>query len=72
MCPLELIRDSISKSVRVHTSVKSVYSGTLLGFDIYVNIVLADARIQDAEEPSEKLVSECLINGQNVTFVEIL
>lgn len=72
MLPLELFKDFITKRIRVHISDEGSYTGTLKGFDNYVNIVLSNATFLDADGVENKVQSECIINGQYITHVETI
>lgn len=65
--PLDLYKKTIGKQIQIHLFDKTTYTGELVGFDIYVNTVLKNAILNDSKEQ----IKECIINGQNITFIEI-
>jgi U6 snRNA-associated Sm-like protein LSm5 len=75
MTPIELLTRSIGKSVWLITRDNKEYSGTLLGFDEYVNVVLDDAieyERLDGEESwlfSEEKIGTALLNGNSVEII---
>jgi len=70
MDPLALFNEFISKDVRIHTSERGTYTGCLLGFDMYVNMALRDARFVDGSGEESGAMGTCIVNGLTVTFVE--
>lgn len=71
MNPLDLFKSSIGKMVTIHLTDKSIYTGHLLGFDSYVNIILKDVILKSFSGKEEN-INECMVNGQTVTFIEII
>lgn len=72
MDPLALFNEFVSKNVRIHTSDRSTYTGCLLGFDIYVNVTLQGAQLADSEGEKNGVMQTCIINGLNITFIEVM
>ena len=70
MSPLDLLNSAKTKKVVLHTSDGCKYSGILKEFDLFVNVDLSDATFHPKEGDS-KFMKKCLINGNNITFVEI-
>ena len=73
--PIELLSRSIGKSVWLITRDNKEYSGKLLGFDEYVNVVLEDAieyeQLQGEELWlfSEEKIGTVLLNGTSVEII---
>lgn len=70
MLPLELFENLVSKNVIVHTTDGTKYTGTLVGFDIYVNTILKNAIFDDVEGNRSTVIKECIINGNSITYIE--
>lgn len=66
--PLELVDKCIGSPVWIVMSNDQEFSGTLLGFDDFVNVVLQDATEYSASSPPQKL-SKVLLHGRNVTML---
>lgn len=71
MNPLQIFKDTIGKQIKINLFDKTSYVGNLLGFDMHVNIMLSDPVIYDLEGKSTK-INNCIINGQSVTYIEII
>lgn len=72
MGPLELFKESVNRSVCVHVSDRGTYTGSLLGFDTYVNTTLKNTVFEDADGNRSGPMKECIVNGQYITFIEIV
>lgn len=72
MVPLEFLQESKNKNVKVHTTNKNCYIGKLVNFDTYVNIVLSNAKMCDFETCVETALGNTIIQGNLVTFIEVL
>lgn len=72
MVPLEFLKDSKQKQVRVHATNRNIYIGQLINFDLYVNIILSNAKMIEFETNSETVLGETIIQGNLVTFIEII
>ncbi|GAK62484.1 sm-like ribonucleoprotein [Moesziomyces antarcticus] len=70
--PLELIDKCIGSSIWVIMKSEREFSGTLLGFDDYVNMVLEDVTeyetAQDGKKKKTKL-GQTLLNGNNICML---
>ena len=69
MSPLETLNSTKSKLVKVNTSEGKIYLGHLVNFDVFSNVLLRN--VQFITEGNRRL-EECLINGTNVTFIELV
>ena len=73
--PIELLSRTIGKSVWLITRDNKEYSGKLLGFDEYVNVVLEDAieyeQLQGEELWlfSEEKIGTVLLSGNSVEII---
>lgn len=70
--PLEILNNSKNKKIEVHTSDKNVYTGTLIDFDIYVNMVLSNTEFIEFDTNKKHNISNAIIQGHIITYVEIL
>ncbi|WP_297490184.1 LSm family protein [Thermococcus sp.] len=66
--PLDVIHKSLDKDVLVLLKRGSEFRGKLIGYDIHLNVVLADASLmQDGEEI--KKYGKIVIRGDNVLAI---
>ncbi|WP_457750805.1 LSm family protein [Thermococcus sp.] len=66
--PLDVIHRSLDKDVLVLLKRGAEFRGKLIGYDIHLNVVLADAAlIQDGEEV--KRYGKIVIRGDNVLAI---
>jgi len=66
--PLDVIHRSLDKDVLVLLKRGAEFRGKLIGYDIHLNVVLADASlIQDGEEV--KRYGKIVIRGDNVLAI---
>ncbi|TKA27757.1 U6 snRNA-associated Sm-like protein LSm5 [Salinomyces thailandicus] len=68
LLPLELIDRCVGSPIRVIMKGDREFSGTLLGFDDYVNMVLEDATEHDYTGAQTKL-PKVLLNGNNICML---
>ncbi|KAF4310321.1 RNA-binding protein lsm5 [Botryosphaeria dothidea] len=68
LLPLELIDKCVGSKIWVVMKGDKEFSGTLLGFDDYVNMVLEDVTEFDYQGNQTKL-SKILLNGNNICMV---
>ncbi|KAL1634198.1 RNA-binding protein lsm5 [Neofusicoccum ribis] len=68
LLPLELIDKCVGSKIWVVMKGDKEFSGTLLGFDDYVNMVLEDVTEFDYQGNQAKL-SKILLNGNNICMV---
>lgn len=68
--PLELIVACVGKPIWVIMKGEKEFSGTLLGFDEYVNVVLQDVIEYENTPEGQKKISlpSILLNGNNVAM----
>lgn len=69
--PLTILRENVTKKVRVHLKDGSKLEGTLLGLDEFMNLLLRDAVELDAQGNPKIRWGLVLIRGNNVLWVEI-
>ncbi|ORY77996.1 like-Sm ribonucleo protein [Leucosporidium creatinivorum] len=70
--PLELIDKAIGSKIWVIMKTEREFTGTLLGFDDYVNMVLEDVTEYEnlpTGRVSKKLSGSTLLNGNNVAML---
>ncbi|KDE05727.1 U6 snRNA-associated Sm-like protein LSm5 [Microbotryum lychnidis-dioicae p1A1 Lamole] len=71
--PLELIDKAIGSKIWVIMKTEREFTGTLLGFDDYVNMVLDDVTEYETTPTGEriatKLTGSTLLNGNNVCML---
>lgn len=63
--PLEIIDKSIGHRIKVLMTNEKEFTGTLVGFDDFVNMVLEDVEETDAEGTKKKM----LLNGGHVAMI---
>ncbi|KAF2769304.1 LSM-domain-containing protein [Teratosphaeria nubilosa] len=68
LLPLELIDKCVGSPIRVIMKGDKEFSGTLLGFDDFVNMVLEDVIEYDYTGTQTKL-PKILLNGNNVCML---
>ncbi|KAG5291342.1 small nuclear ribonucleoprotein LSm5 [Histoplasma capsulatum var. duboisii H88] len=68
LLPLELIDKCVGSKIWVVMKGDKEFSGTLLGFDDYVNMVLEDVTEFDYTGSQTKL-SKILLNGNNICML---
>ncbi|THW95892.1 hypothetical protein D6D17_07641 [Aureobasidium pullulans] len=71
LLPLELIDKCVGSRIWVIMKGDKEFSGTLLGFDDFVNMVLEDVTEYDYTGTSTKM-SKILLNGNNVQGTKII
>ncbi|KAK1924439.1 hypothetical protein DB88DRAFT_510798 [Papiliotrema laurentii] len=69
--PLELVDRCIGSSIWVLMKNEREFTGTLMGFDDYVNMVLKDVKEYEvtAEGITETELGETLLNGNNIAML---
>ena len=70
--PLEVLSTTLGKPVWLITRDTKEYTGTLLGFDEYVNVVLENAIEYERLERglfSEESIGKVLLNGNSVEII---
>lgn len=66
--PMDVLRQSIDKSVMVEVKGRRVYSGVLEGYDIYMNLVIKNAgEIINSE--NKGVHQRVLVRGDNVIYI---
>ncbi|KAF1354880.1 LSM domain-containing protein [Delphinella strobiligena] len=68
LLPLELIDKCVGSRIWVIMKGDKEFSGTLLGFDDFVNMVLEDVTEYDYTGSANKM-SKILLNGNNICIV---
>lgn len=71
MLPLDILEGAKSRRVSLHTVDQDVYSGVLVDFDIYANTVLAETTYTNPGTKQNESLGECIVQGGNVTYIEI-
>ena len=65
---MDVLRQSIDRSVMVEVKGRRVYSGVLEGYDIYMNLVIKNAgEIINGE--SKGIHQRVLVRGDNVIYI---
>ncbi|EGX50755.1 RNA-binding protein lsm5 [Orbilia oligospora] len=65
--PLELVDKCVGSKIWVVMKSEKEFSGTLVGFDDYVNMVLEDVTEYDAGEQIK--LKKILLNGNNICML---
>ena len=66
--PLDLLNESKGKEVLVHLKGEKQYVGTLMAFDIHINIVLDNAKeMQDGQV--KKNIGLTFLRGDTIIFI---
>jgi len=66
--PLDVIHKSLDKEVLVILKRGAEFRGRLIGYDIHLNVVLADAQLIEDGEP-KKSYGKIVIRGDNVLAI---
>ncbi|MCR4368965.1 MAG: small nuclear ribonucleoprotein [archaeon] len=66
--PFDLLNDSIGKGVLVELKGSTSFRGTLMAFDVHMNIVLEDAEKLENGETKSKY-GKILLRGDNVLLI---
>ncbi|TKX22741.1 LSM domain-containing protein 2 [Elsinoe australis] len=69
LLPLELIDKCVGSKIWVIMKGDKEFSGTLLGFDDFVNMVLEDVTEVDYTGGSNTKLSKILLNGNNICML---
>ncbi|KAF1824215.1 putative U6 SNRNA-associated SM-LIKE protein LSM5 [Dissoconium aciculare CBS 342.82] len=69
LLPLELIDRCVGHPIWVIMKGDKEFSGNLLGFDDFVNMVLEDVTEYDRTNKVEKKLPKILLNGNNICMV---
>ncbi|EGV60462.1 hypothetical protein CANTEDRAFT_116517 [Yamadazyma tenuis ATCC 10573] len=67
--PLEIIDKSIGKVVTVLLTTDKEFTGKLVGFDDFVNVVLEDVTETDSEGNTDGPVKIMLLNGGQIAMI---
>lgn len=67
--PLEVIDRAIGHQIRVLLTNTKEFTGTLAGFDDFVNIVLENVTETGPEGPSQHLLKRMLLNGTQIAMI---
>ncbi|ODV77160.1 LSM-domain-containing protein [Suhomyces tanzawaensis NRRL Y-17324] len=67
--PLEVIDKSVGKKIRVLLTNDKEFTGTLIGFDDFVNMVLEDVVEESNDGVSDKVIKKMLLNGGQVAMI---
>ncbi|RPA81239.1 LSM-domain-containing protein [Ascobolus immersus RN42] len=68
LLPLELVDKCVGSRIWVVMKSEKEFSGTLLGFDDFVNMVLEDVTEYEADGTQKKL-KKILLNGNNICML---
>ncbi|KAL0257893.1 RNA-binding protein lsm5 [Diplodia seriata] len=69
LLPLELIDKCVGSKIWVVMKGDKEFSGTLLGFDDYVNMVLEDVTEFSDYQGNQAKLSKILLNGNNICML---
>ncbi|KAH3901838.1 RNA-binding protein LSM5 SCDLUD_001621 [Saccharomycodes ludwigii] len=71
LLPFEVIDKTINQQIWIITDSKREYTGKLVGFDDFVNVILKDCVEYYNNEKINEFIDgkETLINGQNITLL---
>jgi len=68
--PLDILQQSIGKTVIVRLKGSNVMRGTLKSFDPHLNLFLENAiLVKKSEEPQEEEIGKVVLRGDNVLMV---
>lgn len=67
--PLEIIDKSVGKHITVLMTGEKEFTGKLVGFDDYVNLVLEDAVERDSEGIESQPMKKMLLNSAHVAMI---
>ncbi|KXL50541.1 hypothetical protein M433DRAFT_84452 [Acidomyces richmondensis BFW] len=69
LLPLELIDRCVGSRISIIMKGDKEFSGTLLGFDDFVNMVLEEVTEYDLSSGSQTKLPKILLNGNNVCML---
>lgn len=67
--PLEVIDRAIGKKITVLMTNDKEFSGTLIGFDDFVNMVMVDVEEGDSSGKKGSVIKKMLLNGGHVSMI---
>ena len=65
--PLDILNDALNKSVLIRLKGSREFRGELQGYDIHMNLVLANA--QEIKENEQKKLGTVVVRGDNIVFI---
>lgn len=66
--PLDILNNTLGKSVIIKLKGERIFRGTLEGYDIHMNLVLENAEeLKDGE--TEKKFGTIVVRGDNVVYI---
>ncbi|MBW6518685.1 MAG: small nuclear ribonucleoprotein [ANME-2 cluster archaeon] len=66
--PLDILNNTLGKSVIIKLKGERIFRGTLEGYDIHMNLVLENAE-ELKEGESEKKLGTVVVRGDNVVYI---
>ena len=65
--PLDILNNALNKSVLVRLKGASEFRGELQGYDMHMNLVLANA--EEIKETEAKKLGTVVVRGDNIVFI---
>ncbi|MCK4928128.1 MAG: small nuclear ribonucleoprotein [Methanosarcinales archaeon] len=66
--PLDILNNTLGKSVIIKLKGERIFRGTLEGYDIHMNLVLENAE-ELKEGEAEKKLGTVVVRGDNVVYI---
>ncbi|AAT43255.1 LSM domain-containing protein [Picrophilus oshimae] len=66
--PMDVLKNSLEKNIMVDVKGNRTYSGTLEGYDIYMNVVLSNVS-ETINGENKGVFEKMLVRGDNIIFV---
>ena len=65
--PLDILNNALSKSVLIRLKGAREFRGELQGYDMHMNLVLANA--EEIKESESKKLGTVVVRGDNIVFI---
>lgn len=67
--PLDLLNNSKGREVLIYLKDGRIFSGTLLAFDLNINVVIDNAKELDEKNETKKSFGLTFIRGDGINFI---
>ncbi len=66
--PMDTLKNSLEKNIMIDVKGKRTYSGTLEGYDVYMNLVLKNVS-ETINDENKGTFNMMLLRGDNIIFI---